>query len=281
MNRPTLVKKTRVGIRRHPWRFIVSIFLSYSVLWAVIEPFLSFVVNKPPGLGLYLAMVGVSCVAGVSYAIPPRKIGIKIRNTDTSVRIYFADLLKMDGHKVVSVNEYFDSEIGDLVSPKSLHGVFIEKTLAGRSQLFERLVESALAKTQFETVARPRGKQKKYPIGTTAVVTLTDQRYFLVALSHTDISTLKACADVPQLWKALSGLWESVRNHSGGYPVNLPLIGSGLSGIGLPPRELLEIILLSFLNETKKKEIVKQLRIVITEDKFEEIDLQLIRKSWR
>jgi len=41
--------------------------------------------------------------------------------------------------------------------------------------------------------------------------------------------------------KALEGIWNKVRTEGNGIDVNLPLIGNGLSRIGLPPSQLLQL----------------------------------------
>lgn len=158
---------------------------------------------------------------------------------------------------------------------------FIKTVLAGQSDSFNKLVDNSLKDNQFEVINRSKGREKRYPIGTTAIVDLNDVKYFLVALSKTDIKTLKARADVPELWEALRGLWRSVRNNANGYPINVALMGSGLSGVGLPPEQLLQIMIISVLNEAKRTEITSEIRIILTEDKFEDVDLETIKKDWR
>jgi len=241
---------------------------------------MTFIVREPPGIAMYSLMVVISLVGGVVVGVPPRELVLKIKNTDTQVKILFGDLFAVDGMKVIPANEFFDSEIGDPVSPKSLHGVFINKVLGGQSSAFDMLVERSLQNTEYEMVQRNRGKERKYPIGTTVVAVCDNTTYLIPASTKTHLETLKAKSDVAILWKALEGLWDSVRTNAGGYPVNLPLIGGGLAGIGLPTFQLLEIIIMSIVNETKKAEITKEVRIVLTEDRFEDVNLAMIKKAW-
>ena len=67
---------------------------------------------------------------------------------------------------------------------------------------------------------------------------------------------------------------------AGGAPVVVPLVGSGVSGVGLPPRELLDLIILSAITETKKQQIATCIRIVLAPDRFDEIDLKEIKRYW-
>lgn len=79
----------------------------------------------------------------------------------------------------------------------------------------------------------------------------------------------------------MEGLWEKVRNEGNGFNINLPLIGNGLSGIGLPPTQLLQLILISLLKFTKEKELSCTVRIILLQDTFENIDLELIKDNWQ
>ncbi len=63
--------------------------------------------------------------------------------------------------------------------------------------------------------------------------------------------------------------------------MNVPLIGSGLSGVGLPTRVLLDLIILSAITETKKKEVTNRIRIVIYKDRFDDLDLRDVRHYWK
>ena len=119
---------------------------------------------------------------------------------------------------------------------------FIRDVLGGQSGAFNDLVDHALNSVAAQTVRRESGREKKYPIGTVACVDVNDTRYLLAALSRTDLDSLKASATVHELWDCLSGIWQGVRNFSNGNSVKVPLLGSGLSGVGLPPKNLIEIV---------------------------------------
>ncbi len=106
------------------------------------------------------------------------------------------------------------------------------------------------------------------------------RRGFLFALSRTDAETLKASADVATMWQALAGLWKCVRNHSNGHPISLPLIGAGQSGVGIEPKHLLRLILLSIMVATRDGEVCKRINVVLHESVFEKIDLQEVKDDW-
>jgi hypothetical protein len=106
------------------------------------------------------------------------------------------------------------------------------------------------------------------------------RRAFLFALAHTDPATLKASADVPTMWTALAGLWKCVRVNSNGHAISLPLVAAGQSGIGIEPKHLLRLLLLSILVATRDGEVCNRINIVLHADLFEKIDLQAVKSLW-
>jgi len=63
--------------------------------------------------------------------------------------------------------------------------------------------------------------------------------------------------------------------------VNLPLVGSGLSNLGLTARDLLNLLILSAITETKAKDITRTIRVVLHRSRFDEVDLREIKQHWR
>ena len=84
----------------------------------------------------------------------------------------------------------------------------------------------------------------------------------------------------PRFGKRWMDSRQKARVSVGGEPLVVPLIGTGVSGMGLEPRQLLDLIILSVITATKRHEITMDIRIVITNDRFEEIDLRRVRNHW-
>ena len=168
------------------------------------------------------------------------------------------------------------------MAEKSLHGQFIKDKLGGQSETFVKLTREALAEIEPEEtdVARSTGQRNRYGIGTVARVDINEQCYLLSVLTHTNLSSLKAFATVEDLLTCLAGVWKGVREHSGGRPVRIPLIGSGLSGIGLPEKVLTGIIVTSFICHTKKEKVADKVTLVLPRRLRGTLDLNTIGRSW-
>lgn len=268
-------------LRRAKKDFVLNGFAAYGALWLAVESFGAFFTgHKPEGAWWYFMLVAVSCVYGFVRAYPRGRVEVEIANSDSKLEIHFGDIFEKPEAIVIPVNEYFDSLLGDHVSERSLHGVFIRDVLGGQSNSFDDLIQQSLSKAHPIQQVRPSGKCQQYPIGTTAVAQVNGVVYFLVALSHTDIETLKASATIHDLWDALEGLWEAIRNDANGRVVRIPLIGSGLSGIGLPGKNLIDLILTSFAYFTKKAKIANKVSLTLPDYMSREIDLVSFERSW-
>ena len=275
-----------IGLKRHPSRFLKSWFLAYSAVWTIMSSFAFFFpVLRPTSWSLLvvgvLALMAIgSLLWGFYRVFPKRKVQIRMQSIDTTISVEFGDLFEAEGGKAIAVNEFFDSQLGEPVARRSLHGQLIERKFQDHPETFDKLVAEELRNEPFEEVERTGGNNKRYEIGTTAVIKIGAERFFFPALSKTDVGTFKAYCDVPILLKALDGLWSAVRTRAGGERVSVPLIGGGLSGIGLPPYQLLQMIILSIIIANKNDHIRSEICIFIARELMEEIDLDTLESQW-
>lgn len=269
------------GVTGHPWKTIRHAFVAFSVMWTLIEGLNHFV----PEIQIKGAIaLGIIILFSVGYALKqvwkPSKVEIKISNSNTTIEIVFGDLFQLDGIRAIAVNEFFDSKLGKPVSDKSLHGIFLSKCFGGHPESFDKQVEEQLKATESVDVEKVEGKTKRFPIGSSALIMVNQDRYLAFAFAKTDPTTCKAYSDVTMMWVALHQLWQRARVESGGHVLNVPLVGSGLSGLGLPTRDLLNLIILSAITETKAKPVTQRIRIVLHRDRFDDLDLRDVKQHW-
>jgi len=276
-----LIKRLQHGIVYAPLTALKEALVALGVLLALCQGFAFFVPGINESATGWVPLVVCICASAIYGRWKTWKIGkivFNVPHTNTKIEIAFGDLFNQDGLRVIPVNEFFDSEIGKPVSDRTLHGILIEKHLEG--QTFEDVIGNQLDGIEpRDVVEKIEGKTKSYPIGTTITIN-TDGKYLAFALSKTQPDTCKAYCDVADMWTALGGLWKKGRVESGGSPINVPLVGSGQSGVGLPARDLLNLILLSAITETKKNQITGKIRVILRDEVFEELDLRKIRQHW-
>jgi len=269
-------------IARHPWKTLQFMFASFSVLFTLVRGITHFLpaikIQGPVALAIALA---ISISYGLGKMWKPSLIEIPIANCNTVIEVSFGDLFSKDGIRVIAVSEFFDSKLGKPVSERSLHGIFLQKCFGGHPESFDKQVDEQLRGINSSEIQKVEGKSKSYPIGSTALVTVNTDRYLAFAFSRADPQTCKVYSDVSMLWEALHALWQRVRIESNGDAVNLPLVGSGLAGLGLPSRDLLDLIILSAITETKLREVTQNIRIVLHRDRFDELDLTTVLRHWK
>lgn len=269
------------GILRHPLKTVSYVFVAFSVMWTLTEGLNYFV----PGINIKgLGALGAIILISIGYAFrqvwKPCKIEIKVSNSNTIIEVVFGDLFQQDGIRAIAVNEFFDSKLGRPVSDTSLHGIFLKKCFGGHPEPFEKEVNEQLKGIESVECEKIEGKTKSFPIGSSVLIPVNSDRYLVFAFAKTDPKTCKAYSNVTMLWDSLHQLWQRARVESGGYPLNLPLVGSGLSGLGLPTHDLLNLIILSAITETKAKPVTQRIRIILSKDRFEDLDLRDVKQHW-
>jgi hypothetical protein len=266
---------------RHPVKLVCAAFVAFSVLWTLTEAGFHFSEWAELKGKKWIIGVGVvSCVYAYVARWKIAKVTIPLKQSNVSVEIVFGDIFQCDGITAIPVGEFFESELGRPVSPNSLHGIFIAKCFGGHPQAFDDQVTQQLASVRPTQIKKDCGKTARYPIGTTALLDAAGKKYLTFAFTHADPKTCKAYADVPLMFEALSGLWKFARTHMNGNALNVPLVGSGPSGVGLPTVDLLHILMLSFADESRREVITQRLRIALTWDRLDEVDLRKLKKDW-
>jgi hypothetical protein len=229
----------------------------------------------------YIAIVLVgAAIWFVRHTYEVRSVSVDLPKTKIEIR--YGDLFAEPTDWLIGVGEFFDSEVGQVVSKNSLHGKLINNLYNGDSARFRSAVDAALLGMKATKIAgRPIQPRMKYDIGTTAVLPNGPHKVFLVAMSRTDLGTSKASSDVPTLWQALNGALASVRDHGNGAPLSLPLIGNGRSSIPIEPQHLLRLIVLALVDYGRRIGLPEQVSIILPEDCFEVLDIQEIWRDWR
>lgn len=183
-------------------------------------------------------------------------------NGSGKVVLKYGDLMKIGFPKkpksnqvvVVPVNTHFDTIVDEnisdvsnpLVSSNTLHGQWLMKMYNTmtceelNSKIQENLHTQGIA---FSSIDRPRGNTDEYPSGTVAIVQGQNGiSFFLLALSSFDDNN-NAQSSKEILVKAINSLIDFYDKHAQGNRMYVPVMGTGLSRIGLSEQEALEILL--------------------------------------
>ncbi|KZD24776.1 macro domain-containing protein [Tardiphaga robiniae] len=229
----------------------------------------------------YLAAVAAAAIVWfIAYTYEKRSVSFAIPTTDSRIDIRFGDLLTEQSDLLIGVGEFFDHEIGHIVSRNSLHGKVIEQVFNGEAARFRLDVDRSIKHLPATKTERSVKPDLKYPIGTTAVVRNGQHQIFLVAMALTDMATSKASSTVPLLWDALRGALSTVKNYGNGATLSLPLIGNGQSSVNIEPQHLLRLIVLALVDYGRRSGLPKQVNIIVPEACFKLLDIREIERDW-
>jgi hypothetical protein len=168
--------------------------------------------------------------------------------------------LKHNGDRknfIIPCNRCFDTIVdNEIISSNTIHGKFLK--YAYSTELFtqeslESIIENRLSSCNKQILRdedKPSGNKYRYPIGT--IVDIGSQNknhYYLLGLT-TFNHNLTACTSKEDFVVAIQRMIEYCNNHSQGYPVVLPLIGSGLARTNIDKNLVLGYLVQAFkINE--------------------------------
>ncbi len=289
MSSYNLLRRVGVGFKKKPLKLLVNIFIVYAAIWTILEPLIGIVPNTSKyffGDFKFLILVLTSSLIGICRNAVPGEIEIKYGNS--LIRVVFGDLFSFDGFKAIPVSRYF---FETQVVSTSLQNKLIQMFVSSREgtegiKVYNQAISNALQGENHQEIYRnaTQKKDKYYPLGTTAILELKGQDYILFALTETELkgNVPNDNCNVSKMWIALEKFWDKARIYARGNSVNIPLIGSGVTGIRLNPTRLLELNLLAITNAIEEggKITTEEVRIVLHPKYIEDINLDDFKSIW-
>lgn len=245
-----------------------------TVLWAIFPTDLPILVAKCPWVILGLLILISTCY-GLITVRTKSKITLSL-TPKVKAKIYEGDLLAQNGVIVIPVNDYFDTIVDNkIISENTLHGMFIKRFFGGdeknlKSQITKEL--SALTPASVNTT-RKNGNKKRYPLGTVVEVTKDGGVFYLVALTRFN-ENHRAEIKNTEYQQVICSLFSYIHQFSQGRKVNLPLMGSGHSGVNLSKQKLLEFLLFS-ISMNDNLTLIDGIDIVLHSSNKNEINLTM------
>lgn len=170
---------------------------------------------------------------------------------------------------VIPVNDAFDtivevggeSVINPLVTPKSIHGEWVERICKqleiSPEELNVKIQKNLdLQKNKPEKIIKieekPRGNLKSYPIGTVAVIDGNNNTTFYLLVISTFNENNNARSSKRKITEAVDNLIEFYDSNGQGYPLFMPLMGTGSSRANLSHTQSLQVIKSCILTSEEK-----------------------------
>ena len=205
-----------------------------------------------------------------------KKIFLKINTSN--VEIGRGDIFSEDNAlKVISFNEYFDTQVDDIViSKNSLNGQYINKFYKHNIKKLDSVISSdSYLNKQIvqENIKRVIGKTTKYKLGTICIV---PDNYLLTALTHFDQDN-KGYLTINDYIEFLFNFWKEIDRVYAGRTIVIPILGSGITRFigyeNITEQELLELIIWTFKVSHVRFTHPSKLKIVIHKKKINQLNL--------
>ena len=142
------------------------------------------------------------------------------------------------------VTRKFERESNPIISDTSIHGQWLTRAKkSGLTDLDHRILEGLNQEGIAPSKLSESSNTKKscYPIGTISVIEDKKSIFYLLAISHFDKNN-NAQSSPNDIKMAVKCLVEYHNIHGQGYPLYIPLLGTGLSRAGLSYQDSYEII---------------------------------------
>ena len=206
-----------------------------------------------------------------------KKTSVTIKIRGTTINIKEGDLFKEKCKKVIGWNEYFDTQVDDIIIAKgSLHGIFIDRYIQDIPAL-DNYISEYLSTSKQTMTNRQTGKKIRYELGT--IVPYED--YLILAYSRFDKNN-RAFLEKEDVAKLYMKMWDEIDRYKAGNSISMPVLGSSkiVRGMNYSPQQLLELILWSFRISGVNMERLATINIIVHKTMIKDINfLKLMEYS--
>lgn len=217
------------------------------------------------------------CVAIAVWCNWPRtRAAYKDKKTDIWVIVECCDLLQQKGLKVIHTVDTFDTELERIISPRSLHGAFLQLCQREGVNVDEQ-IDAALEQRTPRTVNDDLpGKNRQYELGTVCGVNVGAEPFACVAFTRLlpngtiEITQEEYIRCLKHMWRNLS----DPRNRND--EINVAVMGNKF--VDLPAEfsteQKIDLMVQTFFAVAREKLCCRVLRICVHPDNAPDIDFE-------
>lgn len=226
--------------------------------------------------GCYIGTLVI--VFTIYYLMANFKNSAILRINNSTVNVFYGDIFKQEGLKVIAFNEYFDTIVDDkIISHISLNGQYLDKHITDIDQLNSDIEADERLKEHIVDINEKRktGKKVRYKLGSIHL----HGKYILLAFSHFDEEN-RAKLTLQEYTDCLMNMWNEIDVVYSGKTVSIPLLGDGVTRFkdcAVTEQEHLEIILWTYRISKVKFTYPACLNIVLNEAKRDKINFYRLK----
>ena len=206
-----------------------------------------------------------SLLLAILTTTPPIKFTERIQGKDVTITILIGDIFSQFGDMVLSTNSTFDTTLTeDFISPNSIQGQLTLREYDKIEHLDQEISDKLKGIDCIYTHSRSCSKNDQYEIGT--IIKLNHRsnfRSYWVAMADVNESG-KPTGKFENLQICLEGLWRYIGTNGHMTRLNIPILGSGKTGINENRFTILQEIIFFSLPILKNKKLLKNLLSVFT-----------------
>lgn len=270
----------------HYWHYVYTrgfaslgvMMLIYELL-KLISPINVFLSNNSICVFCIILLI---CVFYSIYGLffPKKNITLDI-NKRTKLTIKQGNILDADGLKIIPVNEYFDTHLGDgIINENSIHGQFLSLYKARITELRQKIDEqlnflAPLPNIRERTIVSGL-PNNRYPLGSCVRIKIDNSSYLLIAVTrfnkyeHVEVST----EEFPEI---IRKMFNGIEQLHDGMSVYLPLVGNGISGYELTDMQIIYVIVQA-ANMANKLSLTNGIYLyVFSKEQMKSINLNVVK----
>lgn len=273
-----MINNVKQIISSLPKILIDSIKVAFAILGGVgiVVSFTSFSLDS---VGKLPAQIGVVVLAYLILVIGTMVVKQKLTKNEITLNIRGmkvivkeGDILTTTGWKLIPFNEYFDTQVDDvIIAHSSLNGKYIE-SLGDDEKEALKLAIANDNRSPLQRYDLSDGAKTRYELGTIKVF----QDIMMLALTHFNEQN-EAHTNRAEYEHTLRKMWKEIRRTYQGKPINIPLIGGGLTRLDdmtdKPNEQLLKCILCTLRTSNVTFDENVQISIILTKKALETVNL--------
>lgn len=225
---------------------------------------------------LFVLILVVLTIVALLVNWPRTKAVYKDKNTDIRVIVECCDLLQQKGTKVIHMVDTFDTELGRIISPQSLHGAFLQICKEKQISIDDVLnVQLAKHKPLKDDPSLP-GKTRKYMLGTICPIDIEEERFCCVAFTKLQPNGTIEISKSDYI-RCLKSMWRNLADpRIRGEELNVAVMGNRF--VDLPAEfsteQKIDLMIQTFFAMAREKACCRTLRICVHPNNISEIDFE-------